>query len=154
MTLAHAGMAVVVADHRLQAWSVEIETVRRAAVGSPAYVALDRSRTRRRLRRDPRRLRRSRAIKLIATAPQPFFRSKGTQTDVVFHLLSDVYAVISDPDARTATRAAHYSPLGAVIWLGAAVMAFGGLVSLSDTATASACRAAPGADTVVARRPP
>ena len=60
---------------------------------------------------------------------------KGTQTDVAIrtNLLSDVYAVIGDPDGKGGyTLRLYYNPLVPWIWLGAAVMAFGGLVSLSD----------------------
>jgi cytochrome c-type biogenesis protein CcmF len=59
----------------------------------------------------------------------------GTQTDVAIrtNLLADLYAVIGDPDGNGgyAVRL-YYNPLVPWIWLGAALMAFGGLVSLSD----------------------
>jgi cytochrome c-type biogenesis protein CcmF len=49
------------------------------------------------------------------------------------NLLADVYAVIGDPDGSGGyVLRLYYNPLVPLIWLGAAVMALGGLVSLSD----------------------
>jgi cytochrome c-type biogenesis protein CcmF len=59
----------------------------------------------------------------------------GTQTDVAIrtNLLADLYAVIGDPDGKGGyTLRLYYNPLVPWIWLGAGLMAFGGLVSLSD----------------------
>jgi cytochrome c-type biogenesis protein CcmF len=59
----------------------------------------------------------------------------GSQTDVAIrtNLLSDVYAVIGDPDGNDGfVLRLYYNPLVPWIWLGAAAMALGGLVSLSD----------------------
>ena len=49
------------------------------------------------------------------------------------NLLSDVYAVIGDPDGTGGyVVRLYYNPLVPWIWLGAAAMALGGLVSLTD----------------------
>ena len=59
----------------------------------------------------------------------------GNQTDVAIrtNLLADIYAVVGDADGKGGyTLRLYYNPLVPLIWLGAAAMAFGGLVSLSD----------------------
>jgi cytochrome c-type biogenesis protein CcmF len=49
------------------------------------------------------------------------------------NLLSDVYVVIGDPDTTGGyVLRLYYNPLVPWIWLGAAGMALGGLVSLTD----------------------
>src|SRR5205085_7144842 len=49
------------------------------------------------------------------------------------NLLADVYAVIGDADASGGhVLRLYHNPLVPWIWLGAAAMALGGLVSLSD----------------------
>jgi cytochrome c-type biogenesis protein CcmF len=144
MTLAHAGMAVVVAGITgSSAWSVEkIETVRpgqsvelagyRVAldrvgeVQGPDYIAT---------RADLRLLKGDRLIAAMHPEKRLFPREQGSQTDVAIrtNLLADVYAVIGDPDGKGGyTLRLYYNPLVPWIWLGAGVMAFGGLVSLSD----------------------
>jgi cytochrome c-type biogenesis protein CcmF len=144
MTLAHAGMAVVVAGITgSSAWTVEkIEAVRagqsvelagyRIALDSvgevrgPDYVAT---------RADIRLLKGDQLIAAMHPEKRFFPLESGTQTDVAIrtNLLADVYAVIGDPDGKGGyTLRLYYNPLVPWIWLGAAVMAFGGLVSLSD----------------------
>ena len=59
----------------------------------------------------------------------------GTATGVAIrtNLLADVYAVIGDPDGMGGyVLRLYYNPLVPWIWLGAAAMALGGLVSLTD----------------------
>ena len=59
----------------------------------------------------------------------------GAATGVAIHtnLLADVYAVIGDPDGKGAyVLRLYHNPLVPWIWLGAAAMALGGLVSLTD----------------------
>jgi len=144
MTLAHAGMAVVVAGITgSSAWSVEkIANVRPgeavelagyrialdeiSQVRGPDYVAT---------RADLRLLKGDKVIAAMHPEKRFFPLEKGGQTDVAIrtNLLADVYAVIGDPDGKGGyTLRLYYNPLVPWIWLGAAVMAFGGLVSLSD----------------------
>ena len=144
MTLAHAGMAVVVAGITgSSAWSVEkIETVRPGqAVELAGYrIALDGISQVRGVdyvatRADLRLLKGDAVIAEMHPEKRFFPLEKGTQTDVAIrtNLLADVYAVIGDPDGKGGyTLRLYYNPLVPWIWLGAAVMAFGGLVSLSD----------------------
>src|SRR5436309_13595030 len=59
----------------------------------------------------------------------------GAATGVAIHtnLFADVYAVIGDPDGTGGyVLRLYYNPLVPWIWLGAAAMALGGLVSLTD----------------------
>jgi cytochrome c-type biogenesis protein CcmF len=59
----------------------------------------------------------------------------GTSTHVAIrtNLLADVYAVIGEAEGDGAyVLRLYYNPLVPWIWLGAVVMALGGLVSLSD----------------------
>ncbi|MBV9017802.1 MAG: hypothetical protein JO058_19305, partial [Alphaproteobacteria bacterium] len=49
------------------------------------------------------------------------------------NLLADVYAVVGDPDGKGGyTLRLYWNPLVPWIWLGAAAMALGGILSLSD----------------------
>jgi cytochrome c-type biogenesis protein CcmF len=144
MTLAHAGMAVVVAGITgSSAWSVErIEDVRPgqavdlagyrialdgvSTVNGPDYIAT---------RADLRLSKGGRPISEMHPEKRFFPREKGSQTDVAIrtNLLADVYAVIGDADGKGGyTLRLYYNPLVPWIWLGALVMALGGLVSLSD----------------------
>ena len=59
----------------------------------------------------------------------------GAATGAAIHtnLLADVYAVIGDPDGKGAyVLRLYHNPLVPWIWLGAAAMALGGLISLTD----------------------
>ena len=144
MSFAHAGMAVVVAGITgASAWTVEkIESVRPGgsvelagytialdAVGDargPDYTAT---------RADMRLLKGDTLIAEMHPEKRFFPLENGNQTDVAIrtNLLADVYAVIGDPDGKGGyTLRLYYNPLVPWIWLGAALMAFGGLVSLSD----------------------
>jgi len=144
MSFAHAGMAVVIAGITgSSAWSVERivdakpgDTVDLAgyrialdAVGEvrgPDYVAT---------RATMRLLRGDRLIAELHPEKRFYPLENGTQTDVAIrtNLLSDVYAVIGDSDGKAGyTLRLYYNPLVPWIWLGAGLMAFGGLVSLSD----------------------
>jgi cytochrome c-type biogenesis protein CcmF len=63
----------------------------------------------------------------------PLQQQTTTETAIRTNLLSDLYVAIGDPDPNGGwTIRAYYKPLVPWIWLGAVIMAFGGLVSLSD----------------------
>jgi cytochrome c-type biogenesis protein CcmF len=144
MTFAHAGMAVAVAGITgSSAWTVEkIESVRPGGkvdlagytialdavsdAKGPDYVAT---------RADIRLLKGDELITEMHPEKRFFPLESGNQTDVAIrtNLLADVYAVIGDPDGKGGyTLRLYYNPLVPLIWLGAAAMALGGLISLSD----------------------
>jgi len=61
--------------------------------------------------------------------------SETTTTEAAIHTtgLSDVYGVIGEPDGKGGWAVRfYYEPLVPFIWIGALIMAFGGVVSLSD----------------------
>ena len=63
----------------------------------------------------------------------PAERQETTETAIRSTLAGDLYAVIGTRNARGEwTLRAYYQPLVPWIWIGAALMTFGGLVSLSD----------------------
>jgi len=144
MTFAHAGMAIVVAGITgSSAWSVEkVENVKPGgAVDLTGYtIALDtvndvKGPDYTATRADMRLLKGDRLISEMHPEKRFFPLENGNQTDVAIrtNLLADVYAVIGDADGKgDYTLRLYYNPLVPWIWLGAAVMAFGGLVSLSD----------------------
>jgi cytochrome c-type biogenesis protein CcmF len=144
MSFAHAGMAVVVAGITgSSAWTVsKIEDVKPGSsvelagytvtldavtdAKGPDYTAT---------RADIRLLKGGKLITAMHPEKRFFPLESGNQTDVAIHtnLLADFYAVIGDPDGKGSyTLRLYYNPMVPWIWLGAAVMAFGGLVSLSD----------------------
>jgi cytochrome c-type biogenesis protein CcmF len=144
MTFAHAGMAVVVAGITgSSAWTVEkivgvkppgsVElagyTVALDAVTDakgPDYTAT---------RADIRLLKGDQLVTEMHPEKRFFPRENGNQTDVSIrtNLLADVYVVVGDPDGKGGyTLRLYWNPLVPWIWLGAGLMAFGGLVSLSD----------------------
>jgi cytochrome c-type biogenesis protein CcmF len=144
MTLAHLGVGVLVVGVTASAWQVErVETMRpgdsidvagysfrfegtQPRVG-PNYTA---ERGRFTVTRDG----------VPVTIMQPEKRFYPVQrmpiTDAAIHTngFADLYAVISDAvgsDGAWVVRL-YYNPLVPWIWFGAVIMAFGGLVSLSD----------------------
>jgi cytochrome c-type biogenesis protein CcmF len=144
MTLAHAGMAVVIAGITgSSAWTEEeivsgkpgqsfelagytLAFDRVNEVRGPDYTAT---------RADLRLLRDGREIAAMHPEKRFYQVENGSQTGVAIHtnLLSDVYAVIGDPDGKGAyVLRLYYNPLVPWIWLGAAAMALGGIVSLTD----------------------
>jgi cytochrome c-type biogenesis protein CcmF len=144
MTFAHAGVAVVVAGITgSSAWTVEkIENVKPGGsvelagytialdavkdVKGPDYTAT---------RADMRLLKDGKLLTEMHPEKRFFPLENGNQTDVAIrtNILADVYAVIGDPDGKGGfLLRLYYNPLVPLIWLGAAAMAFGGLVSLSD----------------------
>ena len=144
MTFAHAGMAVVVAGITgSSAWTVEkIEAVKPpGSVELAGYtVALDAVTDAKgpdytATRADIRLLKGDELVTAMHPEKRFFPREQGSQTDVAIrtNLLADVYVVVGDPDGKGGyTLRLYYNPLVPWIWLGAGLMAFGGLVSLSD----------------------
>jgi cytochrome c-type biogenesis protein CcmF len=144
MTIAHAGMAVaiagitgssawteekIVAGHPGQSFEIAGYTIALDAVNQvrgPDYTAT---------RADMRLLRQGREIAAMHPEKRFYQVENGAQTDVAIrtNLLADVYAVIGDADPSGGyVLRLYYNPLVPWIWLGAAAMALGGLVSLSD----------------------
>ncbi|MGE5272087.1 MAG: heme lyase CcmF/NrfE family subunit [Thiohalocapsa sp.] len=144
MTLAHAGMAVVIAgitgsnawteekivngkpgqSFELAGYTLALDAVNQ--VSGPDYTAT---------RGDLRLLRHGRQIAVLHPEKRFYRVENGTATGVAIrtNLLADVYAVIGDPDGNGGyLLRLYYNPLVPWIWLGAAAMALGGLVSLSD----------------------
>jgi cytochrome c-type biogenesis protein CcmF len=143
MTLAHLGMAVTVAGIAASAWQAErIELVKPGEnlpiagyvlhldgvdkVDGPNFTA------------DRARITASRDGKMIALM-QPekrFFPLQQMPTSVTaIHttLLADLYVALGDGDDKGAwTVRAYWKPLVPWIWIGAVMMALGGIVSLSD----------------------
>lgn len=64
----------------------------------------------------------------------PIGRQHTTETAIRTNLLYDLYAVIGEEDAATgkAVIRLHVNPLAPWLWLGAAIMALGGALSLAD----------------------
>jgi cytochrome c-type biogenesis protein CcmF len=144
MILAHGGMAVVIAgitgsnawtaerivDARpgeqiaLAGYTIALDAVNE--VTGPDYTAT---------RADMRLMRGGREIAQLHPEKRFFPVENGSATGVAIrtNLLSDVYAVIGDPDGKGGyTLRLYWNPLVPWIWLGAAAMALGGIVSLTD----------------------
>jgi cytochrome c-type biogenesis protein CcmF len=63
----------------------------------------------------------------------PLQQQTTSETAIRTNFLADLYIALGDPDnAGGWTIRAYYKPLVPWIWIGAVIMAFGGLVSLSD----------------------
>jgi cytochrome c-type biogenesis protein CcmF len=143
MSFAHFGLAVSVAGFAASAFDVEaIDTVHAGSVvdlagyelhfvdvqrvPGPNYVA-NRS-----------TVEISRAGNLIAVVhpEQRFFplqQQTTSETAIRTNFLSDLYIALGDGDASgNWTLRAYWKPLVPWIWIGAIIMAFGGMVSLSD----------------------
>jgi cytochrome c-type biogenesis protein CcmF len=142
MSLAHAGMAVVIAGIAgSSAWTEEKIVSARPGqsfdlagyrialdavnpVSGPDYAAI---------RADIRLLRDGHEIAVLHPERRTFPNGTATHVAIRTNLLADVYAVIGEPDGHGAyILRLYYNPLVPWIWLGAVVMALGGLVSLSD----------------------
>ena len=142
MTLAHAGMAVVIAgiagssawteekivsarpgqSFDLAGYRIELDAVN--PVSGPDYTAI---------RADMRLMRDGREIAALHPERRNFANGTSSHVAIRTNLLADVYAVIGEPDGSGAyVLRLYYNPLVPWIWLGAVVMALGGLVSLSD----------------------
>ena len=144
MILAHGGMAVVIAgitgsnawtqeriaDARpgdkieLAGYTIALDAVNQ--VSGPDYTAT---------RADMRLMRNGHEIAQLHPEKRFFPVENGNATGVAIrtNLLADVYAVIGDPDGKGGyTLRLYWNPLVPWIWLGAAAMALGGIVSLTD----------------------
>jgi cytochrome c-type biogenesis protein CcmF len=143
MSFAHFGLAVSIAGFSASAFDVEaIETVR---IGSdlkvagyvlhladvqrlpgPNYIA------------DDATVEISRGGTLVAVVhPErrffPLQQQTTSETAIRTNLLSDLYVALGEnDDAGNWTLRAYWKPLVPWIWMGAVIMAFGGMVSLSD----------------------
>ncbi len=144
MTLAHAGLGIVIAgivatsqwktehilimrpgEHvDLAGYEVRLEGV--APYQGPNYSA---NRATLELSSGGRRL----ALLHPEKRNFPVARTETTETAIRTNGFGDVYAVLGDPDGKGGwTLRLYYNPLAPWIWLGAVVMVAGGIVSLSD----------------------
>jgi cytochrome c-type biogenesis protein CcmF len=144
MIFAHAGMALTIAgitgstawteerivsgrpgqSYEIAGYTIALDAVNE--VSGPDYTAT---------RADMRLLRNGRAVAALHPEKRFFAVENGAATGVAIHtnLLADVYAVIGDPDGDGGyVLRLYHNPLVPWIWLGAAAMALGGLVSLTD----------------------
>jgi cytochrome c-type biogenesis protein CcmF len=63
----------------------------------------------------------------------PLQQMTTTMTAIRSNMMADLYVALGDPDdTNGSTVRAYWKPLTPWIWLGAVIMAFGGLLSLSD----------------------
>jgi cytochrome c-type biogenesis protein CcmF len=143
MTLAHLGIAISVAGFSASAWDQERIDILRpgstlALAGyelrfdgvhqepGPNYTADIASVS---IRRDGKPVARVHPQRRFFTLQ----RQTTSETSIRTNLLADLYVALGDPDGTGGwTIRAYYKPLVPWIWIGAVVMAFGGLVSLSD----------------------
>jgi cytochrome c-type biogenesis protein CcmF len=142
MTLAHAGMGIVIAGIAgSSAWTEEKIVSARPGqsfdlagyrialdavnpVSGPDYTSI---------RADMRLMRDGREIAALHPERRSFANGTASHVAIRTNLLADVYAVIGEADdTGSYVLRLYYNPLVPWIWLGAVVMALGGLVSLSD----------------------
>src|SRR3954469_11970764 len=142
MTLAHGGMAVAIAGiagssswteekivsarpgqtFDLAGYRIALDAV--SPVSGPDHAAI---------RADMRLLRDGREIASLHPERRTFPNGTATHVAIRTNMLSDVYAVIGEAEGDGAyVLRLYYNPLVPWIWLGAVIMALGGLVSLSD----------------------
>ncbi len=133
--------------HRLAGYEWRLEGVR--DVAGPNWSAREAQVT---IRRD--------GAAVTVLEPQRRFYPAGRQntTEAAIHatLSADLYAVLGEERDGAAVLRLHHNPLAPWIWLGAAVMALGGALSLSDrrvrvAAPAPKAAASPAVDQVPAR---
>ena len=144
MTVAHAGMAVVIAGITgSSAWSEQKVVSARPGQSfdiAGYQVAFDRVSDVRgpdytEKVADMRLFRGGREIAAMHPYKRVYASEDGSATGVAIrtNLLSDVYVVIGDPDGSGGyVLRLYWNPLVPWIWLGAGAMALGGLLSLSD----------------------
>jgi cytochrome c-type biogenesis protein CcmF len=144
MTFAHGGMAIVIAgiagstawteerivtgrpgdSFELAGYTIAFDKI--GEVSGAGYTAT---------RADMRMLRGGREIALLHPEKRFYPVENGSATGVAIrtNLLADVYVVIGEGDGKNGyVLRLYYNPLVPWIWLGAAAMAFGGIVSLTD----------------------
>jgi len=144
MTLAHGGIAVVIAgitgstawteerivsgrpgdSFAIAGYRVALDAVNE--VSAPDYTAT---------RADMRLLRDGQEIALLHPEKRFFPVENGSATGVAIrtNLLSDIYAVIGEADGKGGyVLRLYWNPLVPWIWLGAVAMALGGMISLTD----------------------
>jgi cytochrome c-type biogenesis protein CcmF len=75
-----------------------------------------------------------RVATVLAPEKRSFPVGRATTTEAAIHttLLSDLYVVLGDERDGAAVLRLHHNPLAPWIWIGAAIMALGGALSLSD----------------------
>jgi cytochrome c-type biogenesis protein CcmF len=142
MSLAHAGMGIVIAgiagssawteekivsarpgqSFDLAGYRIALDAV--SPVSGPDYAAI---------RADLRLLRDGREIAALHPERRSFANGTASHVAIRTNLLADVYAVIGEAESNGSyVLRLYYNPLVPWIWLGAIMMASGGLVSLSD----------------------
>ncbi|SKA04992.1 cytochrome c-type biogenesis protein CcmF [Enhydrobacter aerosaccus] len=144
MTIAHASLGVVVLGAvATAAWNVEL--IRTFRIGDQAefagwQVTLSKVEPVRGPNYEAERaaltLSRDGQTVTVLTPERRLFlvqRREVAETSIHSNLLRDVYATLGEGDAQKGwTVRLYYNPLAPWIWLGAALCAFGGFVSLSD----------------------
>jgi cytochrome c-type biogenesis protein CcmF len=143
MSFAHFGLAVSIAGFSASAFDVEaIETVRPGSdlqvagytlhladvrrLPGPNYIADDAT---------VEVMRDGRTIAVVHPQRRffPLQQQTTAETAIRTNLLSDLYIALGDGDqSGNWTMRAYWKPLVPWIWIGAVIMAFGGVVSLSD----------------------
>ena len=143
MTIAHLGFAISVAGIAASAYAVEALGVVPVGGSLPlAGYTLTLEKTER--LNGPNYLadegtvvfRRDGAVVTTLHPQRRFFplqQQTTSQTSIRSSLIADLYVTLGDPDEQGGwTVRAYYKPMVSWIWLGGLVMAFGGVVSLSD----------------------
>jgi cytochrome c-type biogenesis protein CcmF len=142
MTMAHAGMAVVIAGITgSSAWTeekivngrpgqlFELAGYQIAVDGFSDLRGPDYSAT----RADLRLLRDGRELAALHPEKRIFANGNASHVAIRTNVLADVYAALGDPDGSGGhVLRLYHNPLVPWIWIGAVLMALGGLVSLSD----------------------
>ena len=143
MTLAHIGVAVAVTGFAASAFEQEhIQSLRPGesfplAGFSVEFAGIEREQGEN-FQADRASFLLRRGDKVIAEMhPErrffPLQEQTTAKTAIHTNLLSDFYLALGDPDGKGAWAVrAYWKPLVPWIWIGAVIMAFGGLVSLSD----------------------
>ena len=143
MTIAHFGLAISVAG--IAASAFEVENLANVKVGSDFalagysvhYAKVERLQGPNFIA-DHATLEVSKGGSLVAimTPERRYFALQDQTTGVTAirsNVLTDLYFALGDPqDDGSWTIRGYYKPLISFIWLGALIMAFGGMVSLSD----------------------